>query len=126
MIDSEDLYKQEKIYTKSGKGRWKVLGYCSSPSVTMVDTKSGEQCNFGIHGMLNAEFEEISVEVIEDEKYKPVEGDIEAALRGLVQDVLHGTKSNCAIIADWDHTRGTDWITSTRKRDQVSKTTDKD
>ncbi|MCK5612308.1 hypothetical protein KAR91_61115 [Candidatus Pacearchaeota archaeon] len=59
MVDHEDHFKQEKVYTKNGKGRWVVIGYCDSPSLTMKDVDSGDELNFGLAGQVNKDFIEI-------------------------------------------------------------------
>ena len=59
MIHKEDMTKQEGLYVRDGGGLFRVLGYCESPSLTMVDVATGERVNFGIHGLINHEFQRV-------------------------------------------------------------------
>lgn len=57
MIDQHDLTQQKQVYSRNGTGRWAVLGYCPSPSVTMVNLQTGERLHFGLAGSMSSEFE---------------------------------------------------------------------
>jgi len=57
MISEHDFYEQRLEYFLSGKGRWKVQGYCPGPSVTMVELDTGEKMHIGIDGLMAEEFE---------------------------------------------------------------------
>ena len=57
MVDTKDLFKQQKVYHRNGKWRWAVFAYCPTPSLTMVDLGTGTKVCFGIEGSINTEFE---------------------------------------------------------------------
>ena len=59
MIDSKDYIKQKGIYLKDGK-LWRVLSYCSEPSIEMLCMVSGERMSFGIGGLCNSYFTKIN------------------------------------------------------------------
>ena len=59
MIHKDDFTKQEGVYVRDGGGLFRVLDYCESPSVTMVDVATGERVSFGIHGLINHKFQRV-------------------------------------------------------------------
>jgi hypothetical protein len=59
MIPTEDYTGQKKVYTKNKEGRWKIVAYCASPSLTMINLDTGERANFGIGGLIAEAFEPV-------------------------------------------------------------------
>jgi len=57
VIEPHDITQQKQVYSRNGTGRWAVLGYCPTPSVTMVNLETGERLHFGLAGSMNGEFE---------------------------------------------------------------------
>ncbi len=56
MIDYRDVFRQKKILSRSGNGRWAVLAYCDSPWVEMIELDTGERESFGIGGLVSQEY----------------------------------------------------------------------
>ena len=55
MIDPKDYYEQTKIYIKDGK-LYRVLSYCSEPSIKMIAISTDHTHSFGVGGLSNGDF----------------------------------------------------------------------
>lgn len=58
-IPPEDYREQRRLYSRKGRGIWKIIGYCETPSITMQNVVTGEKENFGIHGAMAYDFKPI-------------------------------------------------------------------
>ena len=77
MINSTDYHEQTGIYLYQGK-LYRVLGYCLSPSLTMVEIdKPKSRISFGIEGLTNKEFI-----LLKGIKYNPETGSVEVTKDG--------------------------------------------
>ena len=56
MVDQDDYIKQEGIYAHSGGGLYRILSYCSQPTLMMENVKTGKRFHFGVSGLINDEF----------------------------------------------------------------------
>ncbi len=65
-VDPKDYLEKEKVYTYRGKGKWRILGYMSSPSLIMVNIDDpGRRLHFGIKGLIAKDFNEIPGETVD-------------------------------------------------------------
>ena len=56
MVDTEDF---SKIYIYKGK-MYKTISVCESPTVTMQELGTENRINFGLRGLINKDFIELS------------------------------------------------------------------
>ncbi len=62
MVDPNDYLEQKKVYTYRGKGKWIILGYMSTPSLTMINVDDRRRIHFPIRSLTDNDFSEISNE----------------------------------------------------------------
>lgn len=59
MIPTEDYKQQKRLYTQSGNGLWRIIGYMDSPSITMENILTKRREHFGVHSLNAGAFEPI-------------------------------------------------------------------
>lgn len=60
MIPSDDYLEQKQIYSKDGKGLWRVIAYCAQPTLTMENVITKQRETFGLGGATALTFNPIA------------------------------------------------------------------